>query len=739
MKIETNNRQIESSGIKAQGQFSIKTSAQAFQLISSGLYSNKVKAVIRELSCNAADAHKMTGTSVPIEIKIPNALDNQFYVKDYGPGLDHDTLMKLYTTYFESTKSSNNDMTGGFGLGSKSPFAYTDSFTVESRQQGIKNIYTAFVDEDSIPNIAHLSTSETDEPDGLTVGFPVKPADFRKFEAEAVEVVSWFDTNVTLKGTSAKATSNLDKKNIAYSTKHVSIQGSKFVPEQRSILGHSNSHWQQRSHMVVMGNVAYPLQKQDEWKDNAKIRWLLQRNCIFPWSIGEVSIAVSREELAYDKQSLKNLPLILESAFDEVAQEIKKQIDVIWKKETGLKRDLILGSLIEYAGFEDPKMFSIFNDVVDLTPEMIKAMKPKTIYPFKLKTFDILVNTHSYNGNFGSPTTWGKAPDTPLPLRDRPGFVENIGGRFGKDIDTRWTLFKQKHSESSFYIIVPKANKALTPEYEEELTKWKNELGIELLDFLPRNKLKDDEIMVPATLCGRYGYYRSNDDQVLTSETPQFLWIPKDDLDSHQSISHHFEGFKKTLGLEKMSPLFAIDNKYAETVTKLTNGESIWTYFERELQNKKVMHKIEKIKPMLDGSSYMFSGLRNKYRGDASWKQILDNTKLGGWLKDMNYTKGSASYDFSTVRWLQFIKEKIPTLNITIPAYYKGADIESQLSEKYPLLLNKLLLKDKYVSNTTLVQIATGLQQYIKWAEENGMASPPHESTLSNDDTGPTP
>ena len=121
MRIDSNTAAVESSGLGEQGAFSIKTTAAAFQLLSSGLYTNKIRAVVRELSCNAIDAHVMPGGSgkeTPIEVKLPNTLDSQFYVKDSGPGLPHDKIMSLYTTYFDSSKQQSDDFIGGFGVGS---------------------------------------------------------------------------------------------------------------------------------------------------------------------------------------------------------------------------------------------------------------------------------------------------------------------------------------------------------------------------------------------------------------------------------------------------------------------------------------------------------------------------------------------------------------------------------------------------------------------------------------------
>ena len=42
MKIEENTNAIETGGLGASGSFSIKTTAAAFQMLSSGLYSNKI-------------------------------------------------------------------------------------------------------------------------------------------------------------------------------------------------------------------------------------------------------------------------------------------------------------------------------------------------------------------------------------------------------------------------------------------------------------------------------------------------------------------------------------------------------------------------------------------------------------------------------------------------------------------------------------------------------------------------
>lgn len=127
------------SNVADTGEFKIKTSSRAFQILSSGLYANKIRAIIRELSCNAIDSHVAAGKlDTPFEIHLPNSLDPYFSIRDFGTGLNRDQVNNIYTTYFESTKTNSNDYIGALGLGSKSPFSYTNNFTVTAIKDGKK-------------------------------------------------------------------------------------------------------------------------------------------------------------------------------------------------------------------------------------------------------------------------------------------------------------------------------------------------------------------------------------------------------------------------------------------------------------------------------------------------------------------------------------------------------------------------------------------------------------------------
>ena len=89
MKIQKVQNDIQSSGIQETSSFGIEVNSTAFDILSSKLYTDKIMAVIRELSCNAYDAHVMKygeNFSKQFEVHIPTMLEPFFEVKDFGIG-----------------------------------------------------------------------------------------------------------------------------------------------------------------------------------------------------------------------------------------------------------------------------------------------------------------------------------------------------------------------------------------------------------------------------------------------------------------------------------------------------------------------------------------------------------------------------------------------------------------------------------------------------------------------------
>lgn len=174
--------------------FTIKASGKAFKVLIDGLYTDKIQSITREIWSNALDSHIMAGNpEEPFEVYFPDAFEPTFRVRDFGVGLTHEQVIGLYTTLFESTKEDTNTQVGKFGIGSKSPFAYTDTFTVVSIKDGEKNFYSAIFDGDKAPSVYHLSSEKTTERNGVEVSFPVEKVDLVSFQNAARRVAIGFD------------------------------------------------------------------------------------------------------------------------------------------------------------------------------------------------------------------------------------------------------------------------------------------------------------------------------------------------------------------------------------------------------------------------------------------------------------------------------------------------------------------------------------------------------------------
>jgi hypothetical protein len=332
---------IQSEGVGAATVFTIEASPHAFRMLSSGAYSDKKAAVLREVGCNAADAHVAAGKKdLPFEVKLPTILDSEFWIQDWGPGLDEAEVRKLYTTYFKSTKQSSNDFTGAFGLGSKSPFSYTDSFSVIACKGGVQRTFVAHLDKTGSPVIRKLSEQPVSKlwKSGVRVGFPVKRADFDEFRDKAIQVFQWFNPRPDVKGL-------LD---------NWAPQPEYWLDGVRVALASSGGMNQKA--IVLMGNVAYPLDFATLFPESERTTQhhrygavqvarsaedeLSRHAIILKVPIGTVQVALSREGLQYDDGTRAALKQALSEAVEEIYAHATQRLYDVWEAHTGWARNV---------------------------------------------------------------------------------------------------------------------------------------------------------------------------------------------------------------------------------------------------------------------------------------------------------------------------------------------------------------------------------------------------------------
>jgi len=321
-------RTEESQGVQRSKTFQIRTNGHAFKMLSSGLYSDKITAVLREIGCNAQDAHIAAGQKRPFLVKLPTRLDNQFYIKDWGIGMDSNEVEDLYSTYFASSKQDSNDYTGAFGLGSKSPFSYTDAFMVTAVKDGVKRVYTLHVDKVGSPvvSLMHEGPADADWQSGVQVGFQVKPEDFESFRTKAERVFRVFSPFPEIQGVKLKPlefTEDLGK--YAMLTDECAHELDSGSYNYRLI----------NANFVLMGSVLYPLKIEQLTRITGSVGQFIEAarkmsGLMLRVPIGSVQVAGSREELQYDDDTKKYLA-------DIIAEIPKKALEKLIKEYRSIK------------------------------------------------------------------------------------------------------------------------------------------------------------------------------------------------------------------------------------------------------------------------------------------------------------------------------------------------------------------------------------------------------------------
>lgn len=307
--------------------FVIEATENILETLSSRLYTNPIRAVIRELVSNGIDANIEAGIDAPIKLHLPSNIEPEFYVEDHGIGMDEQTIYDVYTHYGNSTKNGSNNCIGGLGLGSKTPFAYTTQFFVVSAKNGIKNTYVCFKDENNMPKISKMDSEEVPlDETGTKVSFPAKSGDFWSFAAEAVITLLFTmkmpDVVGNLEGFLDRADVDTIEDFIAMREK---IASGTFIDDDniKNILRCSSYH----GLLVEMGGVAYNVD-QSELMDGRGRENILEYitgkadTVVLHLPIGAVSIQSSREALHYNQRTKDRLTQEIVKLFFTDAQQV---------------------------------------------------------------------------------------------------------------------------------------------------------------------------------------------------------------------------------------------------------------------------------------------------------------------------------------------------------------------------------------------------------------------------------
>ena len=174
-------------GIKASGL------DQAAYFLRDRIYTDKIGAVVRETFSNATDEHVKHKINKAVEVGLRSTEDGtEFFCRDFAKGLSEHDIRNVFGMYFSSTKSQDNQLIGGFGIGAKSPSCYTDTFFVRSFYEGIETLYSCSLGagEYGVPvgHIYDVEKNPTTE-NGLEVFVPIKSKDEYEFAEKIKNIV----------------------------------------------------------------------------------------------------------------------------------------------------------------------------------------------------------------------------------------------------------------------------------------------------------------------------------------------------------------------------------------------------------------------------------------------------------------------------------------------------------------------------------------------------------------------
>ncbi len=315
-------------GTFPESKFTIKADGKVFKNLISSIYSDPVRAVIRENCANALDSHRMAGREDrPFEVTLPTVFQSNLIIRDFGTGMSREFLETKYTVAFYSSKDQSNKCVGAIGIGRMSLLSICQSYIATSFQNGIKRTYTVYYSEDGVPSIAFLTEEETDEPDGFCLDAAIDASRVTEFQSKAQEALSCYKV-----------------KPIIHNGDPIKDVPFNFVLESKEagkwgVTGDHKSY-------CIMDVYKYPLNADSIPGLDIEMADLIRCGLIMNFDLGELNTATSREQLEYNKTTINTL----KARLAEVVAELKEQIVKDFESKTLFDKISFCNSLFAYNG-----------------------------------------------------------------------------------------------------------------------------------------------------------------------------------------------------------------------------------------------------------------------------------------------------------------------------------------------------------------------------------------------------
>ncbi len=281
------------------------------EILRSKMYKNPIGSICREVASNSRDANREVGNKNPTQISISDSpffsTGSTIVFKDEGPGISPDRMADIFVNYGSSTKRHSNEFTGGFGLGSKTPFSYTDSFCVITVVDKIQYTYIAAIEDQAKGKIYLVTKNETDEKNGTSIIVPIKEEDQDTFEDEVIRSTYFWETRPTYINFS-RSIEDIDMTILKETDQFLFVTQDFF----------------EGNYGIVIDGVLYPI-------DRSLIGFAdidLDRRIfvVLKFKTGELTISANRENLQYDEKTKTQIINKWEGFLDTISNTIVDQI-----------------------------------------------------------------------------------------------------------------------------------------------------------------------------------------------------------------------------------------------------------------------------------------------------------------------------------------------------------------------------------------------------------------------------
>lgn len=334
MKLTPLNKYVATNiDLEAQSELELPTEGAAkallMNMIISNQYADPLKAACREALQNALDANKEAGNQhLPITINLPTTEEPQLIISDRGNGIDAERFHEVYKKIGHSTKSSDNDFMGGYGMGRLSMLAVASQVLINSVAAGIYYQHSAYIKQSGNIGFATFSAEPTDKLSGTEIVIPIDPKDHYEVGKHIKELTDWVEqpVEVYLHGELCE--------NIQKTEKH-SLRGLYkgykwyFKPQ------HNTTNV---AITVLQGDLPYQLTGKlytdsQEHLKNTHSQWSLSysplsNELVIRMPVGSLGLTQSRESLRINeanRKALEFIPLLLKQVEEKLQQELLSQ------------------------------------------------------------------------------------------------------------------------------------------------------------------------------------------------------------------------------------------------------------------------------------------------------------------------------------------------------------------------------------------------------------------------------